>query len=356
MNTSDWVKQYQDARPLHERFTTKLHSLIDELLEREAIKAVIESRAKEVESFEEKLNRPDKCYENPLKDMTDLSGIRVILPMLDDVEKVTAITAQEFTVDDARSVNKLDLLAPDRFGYLSQHYIVKIKEPRCSLAEWEDFVDLYAEVQVRTVLQHAWAGIEHSLNYKSTHDVPKQLRRRMFRLSALFELADQELNSIVAESLALFEQYKAQVESNEPDIELNLDSLRAYLRTSNVVQDWADFIESLGVTVHHSDFVSRDIDMLRRVGINSINELNRLLEDSKEWGQSYLKEFYRNTWGEPIPEGKCASDRNAIVTLLLIGNFPDVFTNKVLVGEFRFGRPERATVPARKHNPRFRDS
>jgi putative GTP pyrophosphokinase len=356
MNTGDWVRQYQDARPLHERFAAKLHSLIDELLEKETIKAVIESRAKEVESFEEKLNRPDKCYENPLKDMTDLSGIRVILPTLDDVEKVAAITAREFTIDDARSVNKLDLLDPDRFGYLSQHYIVKIKEPRCLLAEWEDFVELCAEVQVRTILQHAWAGVEHSLNYKSTHDVPKQLRRRMFRLSALFELADQELDSIVTESLALFEQYKTQVESDKPNIELNLDSLRAYLQTSNVVQGWADFVESLGVAVRHIGFISRDIDMLRRVGINSINELNQLLEDSKGWGQAYLEEFYRNTWGEPIPEGKCASDRNGIVTLLLIGNFPNVFTNKVLAGEFRFGGPERATVPARKHNPQFQDS
>jgi hypothetical protein len=47
-------------------------------------------------------------------------------------------------------------------------------------------------VQVRTVLQHAWASISHALQYKQEDDIPRALRRRLARISALLEVADEE--------------------------------------------------------------------------------------------------------------------------------------------------------------------
>lgn len=348
---ADWIQWYQLEKPLYEKFTVKIHSLLDDLLKNEDIKAVIESRAKEIDKFAEKISRPGKCYKNPPSEITDLAGIRVILRTTDDVERVSKIISDEFTIDDKNSVNKIDQLDPDQFGYLSRHYIVKIKDPRSVLLEWKRFDKLWAEIQVRTILQHAWATVEHSMDYKSEYDIPKQLRRRLFRLSALFELADQELNNIVIDGLDIFEQYKKQVVAHEPNIELNLDSLKAYLQTSDIVAYWTNFIESLGVKIFPIGIISRDVKMALMADIGSINEINQVLEDSKGWGEEYLKEFYHNSFGTPVPNG-CASDMNGIITIFLIGNFPEIFTDQTLNNELGFGRPERATIPAKKYKPK----
>ncbi len=357
MDALEGKKLYEEKRPIYKRLTAKIHSMLEELLKVEGVTVtVVESRTKKVAGFEEKINRPGKNYINPLEEITDLSGIRIVLYSLDDVEKVSDLVSREFIVDQERSVNKLNLLDADRFGYLSQHYIVKIGEPRSNLFEWKDLRDLWAEIQVRTVLQHAWAAIQHSLDYKSEYDIPMQLRRRLFRLSALFELADEELNHITDEAQGLFEQYKEQIESDQPSIELNLDSLKAYLEASEVVQEWADFIESFGVTVTSIGWISRDVEMDRRANIATVNEIDKLLKQSRAWGREYLREFLINTFGDPIPSNHGSMDRNGIVPIFLIGNFLEIFTDEILDKEFGWGLPERASIPAKKYNPKYVDA
>jgi len=87
--------------------------------------------------------------------------------------------------------------------------------------------------------------------------------------------------------------------------------------------------------------------MAKLAGINSIADLDIMLEKSKKWGHKYLKEFYERTFGKPDPT-KHSSDINGIITLFLIANFPDIFTDEILKKEFGFGMPERATIPAKK--------
>jgi ppGpp synthetase/RelA/SpoT-type nucleotidyltranferase len=348
----DWKAWYEEQRPVYERLSQKLHDLLTELLKNADIDADIESRPKKVDSFLAKLNSPGKSYRNPPTEITDLAGIRVILRVTSDVERVAEIINREFFVDREKSVNKLNLLQANEFGYLSQHYIVRVKEPRSTLAEWRGLSAHCAEVQVRTILQHAWATIAHSIDYKSEIDIPRELRRRFFRLSALFELADDELNNIVRDGEQLFKQYKDKIAVNKSDIEINVDSLKAYLETSKNVTDWASYIESLGIRIGSIGMISRDVKMAAKAGITSIAAIELLLEQSKDWGKSYLNEFYKSTFGKPAPS-KHSTDKNGIVTLLLIGNFPEIFTDEVLEKEFGFGMPERATSPARKFNPRI---
>lgn len=351
-NLTDWKTWYEKQRPVYERLSQKLHDLLAELLKNASIDAVIESRTKKADSFLAKLNSPGKSYRNPPTEITDLAGVRVILRVTSDVERVAEIINTEFLVDQENSVNKLNLLKTNEFGYLSQHYIVRVKEPRSTLAEWSELSAHYAEVQVRTILQHAWATIAHSIDYKSEIDIPRELRRRFFRLSALFELADDELNNIVRDGEQIFKQYKDKIAVNKSDIEINIDSLKAYLETSKNVIDCASYIESLGVRIGSIGMISRDVKMAFTAGITSIAAIDRMLEESKGWGRSYLKEFYMNTFGKPDPS-KHSTDKNGIITLLLIGNFPDIFTDEVLEKEFGFGMPERATNPAQKFNPRI---
>ncbi len=60
------------------------------------------------------------------------------------------------------------LLQEERFGYQSIHYLVKLKGERARLAEYRNLKDGVVEIQIRTILQHAWAEIEHDIQYKSS--------------------------------------------------------------------------------------------------------------------------------------------------------------------------------------------
>ena len=84
---------------------------------------------------------------------------------------------REFDIDWAYSSRRGEDDPPDRFGYRSDHYIVRTPAD-------ERFAGLSAEIQVRTVMQHAWAAVDHRIRYKAD-DLPRDLSRRLFRLNAL---------------------------------------------------------------------------------------------------------------------------------------------------------------------------
>ena len=68
--------------------------------------------------------------------------------------------------------------------------------PIAHFTEWKKFSGIKFEIQIRTVLQHAWSAISHKLEYKTVNDVPKKMRRQLFRISALLEIGDQEFSSL----------------------------------------------------------------------------------------------------------------------------------------------------------------
>ena len=91
-------------------------------------------------------------------------------------------------------------------------------------------VVLVAEVQVRTILQHAWAEIEHDIQYKSTIAIPNTIRRRFMALAGLLEIADREFQAIQNEDKLLKEQARASVEEGVLNqVEITADALRSYL-------------------------------------------------------------------------------------------------------------------------------
>jgi putative GTP pyrophosphokinase len=175
---------YLLVRPLYQRFADRLADLLGSLLLEAAVRVhTIDHRAKDVESFLQKASRPEKNYKDPLKDITDLAGVRVIAYHIDDLIRIGALIRQEFIVDDEQSSDRGAILKPNEFGYRSHHFVVKLTDRRSNLSEWKPLADLVAEIQARTVLQHAWAAISHGAQYKSRADLPPALSRRMFRVS-----------------------------------------------------------------------------------------------------------------------------------------------------------------------------
>jgi ppGpp synthetase/RelA/SpoT-type nucleotidyltranferase len=155
------------------------------LLREEGIYATTESRAKDPGSLENKLHR--KQYSS-LKEIPDLAGVRIIVRYLSDVQRTVELLGSEFTIPESFPHR---YSSPDAFGYVSHHVVVKLSAERRGLREWNRYGDLACEVQIRTILQHAWASISHSLDYKSEEEVPTAVRRDLFRVAALLESGDE---------------------------------------------------------------------------------------------------------------------------------------------------------------------
>ena len=119
----------------------------------------ITGRVKAFESFADKCVR--KKYSDPFVENEDFVGIRVIVYFPDDVDKVCKIIDEEF--DIVRTENKTEQLAVDKFGYRSHHKIVTVKQSWARSPNYRTVGQIKAEIQVRTILMHAWAEVEHKL-------------------------------------------------------------------------------------------------------------------------------------------------------------------------------------------------
>ncbi len=147
----------------------------------------IDGRAKAIASFAEKATRAEAgrpLYVDPLTDIGDQLGVRVITYVRDDVEAVAALLGEQLPVLDDRDFGELTA-SQGRFGYASRHLQVEIE-------------GRVVQVQLRTVLQHAWAEFEHDIRYKGTVPLEhaSEFDRRFTLAAGLLELADQEFSEI----------------------------------------------------------------------------------------------------------------------------------------------------------------
>ena len=227
---------YQAVRALYQEFAECLRSVLTQTLDQRDVNvASVEARAKEVESFGKKAVERDDVdstkpkYASPLTEITDMSGVRVITFFPRTVDDVSRAIELEFHV--VEKTDKAELLRrEERFGYQSVHYLVRLRDNRARLAEYAKYKGLVGEIQLRTVLQHAWAEIEHDIQYKSAETIPAAIRRRFMALAGLLELADREFQAIQDQDEALRLASRKSVEEGRLDeVELTPDSLKAYL-------------------------------------------------------------------------------------------------------------------------------
>ncbi|HEX9430768.1 MAG TPA: hypothetical protein VF944_10360 [Candidatus Bathyarchaeia archaeon] len=162
--------------------------------------------------------------------------------------------------DEFRIVERSDkgaaLIEEDRFGYQSLHYLVKFSARRSRLPEYETFSDAMAEIQVRTILQHAWAEIEHDIQYKSASVILAEIRRRFMALAGMLEIADREFQAIQDADKQLRAGARSRVEGGQlSQVEITPDALKAFLdkrlgadgRMSEFSYDWtARLLKRLG--------------------------------------------------------------------------------------------------------------
>jgi ppGpp synthetase/RelA/SpoT-type nucleotidyltranferase len=190
------LHQYDESVELYDAVTRSAVERINELLTDADLKVhSVSSRIKTQNSLHHKLHAAEPLYKT-LSDVTDIGGIRIITYFEDEIDEVVSLIKKEFTTDDKNSIDKRNLLAADRFGYLSAHYVIVLNAGHITGEQHRDTHSVKLEVQVRSILQHVWAEIEHDLCYKNSTPLPQEIKRRMYRLAGVLELADKEFSAV----------------------------------------------------------------------------------------------------------------------------------------------------------------
>ncbi len=283
--SSKFIKEYKERRDFYIEFERGLNSLLRELLDQYSISyhKPMQSRTKEVWSFEEKIQR--KTYTNPLQEITDLVGLRIVVFHPEEVVNVEAMIREQFLVDETKSADKRSLMNKDQFSYGATHLIVSIDENRDSLVEWTRFKNIQVEFQIQTLCEYVWASFQRNIEYKK--DNPSIiLSRRLSRLCALFELADDEFEAIRNSAL-----------KDMKERSISIESIRFYMTNSPDVRTLVSKFTRIGASeLSFEDSLEYITELLwacEKVGIKKIHELEQMIiEEIRE--EALLSAFQRN--------------------------------------------------------------
>ena len=219
MITDDLEKEYYAIQPACNQFSRALARQFENLLDDNRIRlgVPIEHRVKTWDSIIDKSGRKSVTLKR-VTDFDDLIGIRLILLFALDVAAVCALIAEKFDVLESEDTGTR--LCENEFGYQSYHYVIRLKKEWLAIPSMASFEGYRAEVQVRTLSQHIWAAASHVLQYKVESSVPRSVRRTVFRVSALLETVDLELDRVLTER----EEYKrgADIETSKPLSDVDL--------------------------------------------------------------------------------------------------------------------------------------
>lgn len=206
---------------------------LDEKLKNEGIFARVYSRVKETESIVKKLYKNELSIDN-YRAMNDKAGVRAIYRFKDERDQIADCIRREFCV--VKEDDKSSLLEVDQLGYRSYHFDVTVREDvEISLPSHP-----ICEIQVRTLCEDVWAEINHNLGYKGYASLPPEIRRRLFCLGGLLEVADDCFTGINYEireptrvdehsATNVLEPYGVKFFKQEFDRELTLVTLKELL-------------------------------------------------------------------------------------------------------------------------------
>jgi putative GTP pyrophosphokinase len=270
--------------------------LIQNILEKNGIKYhTVSGRVKDHNKLQEKIVRKGNKYRG-LHEITDIVGVRVITYFEDEVDKVAKLISKEFIIDGENSVDKR-VTESDRFGYRSLHYVVSFTKARLGLTEYASFNEIKIEIQIRSILQHSWAEIEHDLGYKGEFEIPDVAKRTFYRLSAILELADIEFVRLKEIILTYEESINKIVEENKIEVSIDKASLLAYIHNNENITSQIEPISKVynfagRFGVHKDIDTSRLIERLQKQNIKTINQLDALIKKYKKEALEHLKQTY----------------------------------------------------------------
>ena len=263
------VREYAERHPELRLAADQFVQLVTSILDDAGINYLsVTGRAKSVASFAAKAARTvdgRPSFTDPIREITDQIGIRVITYVHSDVQAVADLLDDQVVVHDDRDMG-LETASEGRFGYASRHLLVGLDDARADQAAYELLRGRQAQVQIRTVLQHAWAEFEHDIRYKGT--IPDEhapdFDRRFTLAAGLLELADREFSTI--RDRLRTEMTGPSPEPQDDDPRISPRELAAFLAGQFADAGWS--------RTDHYAWIS---GLLLELGITSLDELGDTL-------------------------------------------------------------------------------
>jgi putative GTP pyrophosphokinase len=151
----------------------------------------ISARVKSVDRFLSKAAKVEDGklkYEDPLNQIQDQVGARIVTFYASDVERIRLEIEKYFKYIESQ---KLVPESEKEFGYEGRHVILFVPEDLIDdTVRREESVELF-ELQIKTLFQHAWSEAEHDLGYKPSVKLTSDQNRRLAFTAAQAWGADQ---------------------------------------------------------------------------------------------------------------------------------------------------------------------
>ena len=272
--------EYDELLPVYEEVERTALSLITNALDGSGIHIhQIEHRIKEKGSALEKLSRKSTKY-SFISEFTDIVGFRIICYFSEQVNTVAEILGKVFDVDTENSIDKRAAIDPTHFGYISLHYI-------CSLPKGKGYsgelCSVKFEIQMRSILQHAWAEIEHDLGYKTEFAIPTRMRREFSRVAGLLEIADECFDNI-RKCVSEYEEkaHNDILNGTADEMTIDLVTLKAVVsygkRMSALVERIAGICGSDIVSASPESYIV----LLNKLGVIKVGDLYKMMDEYGE--------------------------------------------------------------------------
>lgn len=333
LNPEAEVEKFKQSREIYKVFEMIIKNYVKNIADNLAKEGRISSnykitsRTKKPESYKGKITRPNKDYTDPLHQITDLAGVKIIFNTTKDQKAFNTEFVKRIGVlrDDENSANLRDEKYEKRqFGYLGIHHIVWFDESLLDgkitwenreidgettlIDEWENgqrllaakgvakeqLKNFRAEIQTMTFLQYIWAEIEHKVRYKPDKKLDKETERIFDRIAALLELSDAAFEEL----LELVEQKDKQTKDSIQQIHTASEPDKKHEREKQLLLDSSDVIQTClnsedfsallaQVKTQNLAYINAPIDyidkgfvkLLQKAEISSYYELKRIFDE-----------------------------------------------------------------------------
>lgn len=197
MNDAEIIKKWNTEKPVYEAWGRFIIDQVFCALSDQGfnidhmIKIPVEPRLKADRQLIDKAFYRNKDYENPYDDIEDKVGIRFVVLLVREIAIIKKIVedCDHWIISHDRDFEQERLDEPFLFTYQSEHYVLR---PKAEI-QYEGKViseRVACEVQIRTLLQHAYAELTHDNIYKAKKDVHPIIHRTTAKSMALIETTD----------------------------------------------------------------------------------------------------------------------------------------------------------------------